>query len=515
LAIAALAIAAGAGAFAWRERAARAPHAAASASTASGIARAPTCATNAECVRAHGGEAWRCHGERHECVEIASPDCTVHEEPHDAEAEDVVWIGGMYPLDEPGFESEARAVELARQDFAKALGSSAARTGSLHARPIGVVMCNEAADAPRAARHLVEDVEVPAILGFRDTLSAQTAIPAELMPHRVLAVVTISQAPTLTRIPTPPGEPHLVWRTTLNRDDAVPPLTHLISDVLEPAARTGPRGIGARAFKVATLWMKTANHDGGEAYFTHLRFNGKSALENGSNFRQVVLEGDDAAALDEVVRTLLAFQPNVVVSDIAYTKVLSKLEERWPAGPRPVYLTEDGFAETVTAFVGTDPTRRRRFFATTNLSTTMTNARLVLRYNMAFPREPIARSEAPQPSYDGLYLLAYATYALGDGAISGPALARSIERLLPPGRPVDVGPDAIYDAFATLRAGQRIDLAGAIGPLDFDPTTGEAPVPYSILCLGVDDRGAATTAIDSGLVYESKSGRLVGKLSCP
>ncbi len=82
-------------------------------------------------------------------------------------------------------------------------------------------------------------------------------------------------------------------------------------------------------------------------------------------------------------------------------------------------------------------------------------------------------------------------------------------------RRVDVGPGAIYDAFAALRAGGSIDLAGAIGGLDFNRATGEAPMDYAIVCLGTDDHGGASTAIDSGLVYDAHADRLVGTLRCP
>ncbi|MFI5300562.1 MAG: hypothetical protein ACHREM_20955 [Polyangiales bacterium] len=218
-----------------------------------------------------------------------------------------------------------------------------------------------------------------------------------------------------------------------------------------------------------------------------------------------------------MVDSLLAFDPQVIL--FAYTaftpKVLLPLEARWTGGPRPFYLTASGIFPSIAQFAGRDPSRRRRFFAVTNLSTTMANAQLVLRYNVAFPHEPIVRSEAPQPSYDAFYLLAYAVYALGDGVVSGPALSRAIGRLLPPGRKFDVGPAQIFDAFQTLRTSGQIDLNGAIGSLDFDPATGDALIDYSIVCLGLDDNGAASASIDSGLVYDARTKKLLGAMSCP
>jgi hypothetical protein len=485
---------------------------------------AGACTSNRECTDAHGGAAWRCHDQRHVCVELASPDCKVYAAPGAARADDVVWIGGLFPLStDPDLLPEMRATELARQDFGEALGASSERSGALHARPIGLVVCDEAANPLRAAHHLAEDVEVPAVIGFRSTPLALTTIPTVFLPARVLSLVSISQAPALTKIPEPSGQPRLVWRSTLNHDDAAPPLAHLISDVLEPAVRAAPGGLGDRPFKVAVVLPRSHDHAFVESLFAALRFNGQSALENGANFRQFVYDSaPDAGARDrsDTVDALLAFRPQaILLAGTAFlTQLLPVLEARWPGGPRPYYLTESSFAPAaVAAFAGRDPTRRRRFLSDTNLSTTMTNAQLVLRYNLAFPAEPIVRTEAPQPSYDAFYLLAYAVYALGDAPVTGPALSAAMHRLLPPGRKVDVGPAHILEAFETLRSAPnaRIDLNGAIGSLDFDEATGEAPIDYAVICPGVDDKGVSSDLIDSGLVYDARAKKLLGSLHCP
>ncbi len=175
------------------------------------------CISNEQCVTEHDGGAWHCHGGRHICVELASPDCTVSAGPDDARAQDVVWFGGMFPPNRDlGLVPEIRAADLARQDFAQALGPSASRNGILHARPIGLVICDEAANPVRAARHLAEDVEAPAVIGFRSTASALLTIPTIFLPNHVLSFVSINQAPSVTKIPEPEFEPRLVWRSTLN-----------------------------------------------------------------------------------------------------------------------------------------------------------------------------------------------------------------------------------------------------------------------------------------------------------
>jgi hypothetical protein len=472
-------------------------------------------------VHAHGGEAWHCHRGRHACVEIASQDCKVYAEARDPEADDVVWLGEMLPTADPGLVVEIRAAELARQDFAASLGQGASRAGPLHARPIGLVVCDEGVDAVRAVRHLAEDVEAPAVIGFRSSTSARETISKVLLPDQVLSLISISQAPSLTTIPEPADEPRLIWRSTMNRVDWAPPLARFISDVLEPAARAGPHGIGDRPLRVAAVWANVANHDVLEALFGTLRFNGLSALENGANFRQFVYEGGQDAGAPDVVDALLGFAPQVIVyaGKGFGPKVLLPLEAAWASragGPRPVYLTSSGIPWAFAAdFAGRDSSRRRRFFSAIERSATLTNAQLVLRYNVAFPGQPVTQTLAPQQSYDAYYALAYAIYALGDAPITGPALSHAIERLLPPGLEVDVGPAQIVRGFEALRSGGRIDLNGSGGGLDFDPRTGEAPIDVAIECLSVDDHGRAAAPVDSSLFYDARAKKLVGALHCP
>ncbi len=192
------------------------------------------------------------------------------------------------------------------------------------------------------------------------------------------------------------------------------------------------------------------------------------------------------------------------------------LEESWPAGRtfRPTYVTMTVLTPEVFRFVAKDASRRRRFFGLTTVSTTPANARFVMHYNEVF-REKITRTISPNASYDAFYLLAYAAYALGDERVTGPSLAAEVARLVPPGKPVEVGPTNIFDAFTTLRSGQNIDLNGATGSLDFDLTTGDPPVNQAVLCVNVDEAKNAYDSVESGLVYTARGGKLEGAMRCP
>ncbi|MCL2448220.1 MAG: hypothetical protein FWD17_04680, partial [Polyangiaceae bacterium] len=104
---------------------------------------------------------------------------------------------------------------------------------------------------------------------------------------------------------------------------------------------------------------------------------------------------------------------------------------------------------------------------------------------------------------------------LGQEAVTGPVLAQMVGRLLPPGRPIDVGPTGIFDAVNALAAGDHIDLNGATGRLDFDLKTGDAPVDLAILCVKNETDPVATVDVESGLIYDATAGVLRGSLQCP
>jgi hypothetical protein len=94
-------------------------------------------------------------------------------------------------------------------------------------------------------------------------------------------------------------------------------------------------------------------------------------------------------------------------------------------------------------------------------------------------------------------------------------LAEAIPRLLPPGPTVDVGPTGIFVAIRALANSGTVDLNGAATPLDFDPATGETPADWDVLCPGVDDSGAATSLVPSGLRYRAATRALEGRIECP
>jgi branched-chain amino acid transport system substrate-binding protein len=415
-------------------------------------------------------------------------------------------------------------VDLARREIARVMSGTNAQTGGASpAHPIALVACDDVADPARAVRHLVDDVGVPAVIGFRTSQEAIDLATSTLVPRGVLAMSALNSSPMLTRLPHPAGAPRLVWRTALSAAQTASPAAMVVSQVLEPAVRAASLGPKA-PMRVALVRQDDAAGQGfGDAFFRELRFNGRPAVENGASFQELVFPLDagrtaTSAPYDAVAAKVAAYAPHVVVyfgADETFVRVLAPLEDAWPAGtPRPRYFKPAVFSAPVRAFVGRDAERRRRFLGLTSVSSSIANARFVSRYNAAY-HDPVTRTFSPNSSYDAFYVLAYATYAVGAAPITGTSLARAFARLVPPGEPADVGPGDVFAAFEALRADRHVDLNGATGRLDFDLETGESSYDFAVLCLAIDERGDAVDSEESGLVFDAASRTLHGDLRCP
>jgi branched-chain amino acid transport system substrate-binding protein len=485
------------------------------------------CRSNADCA-AEGGQPAACHPVTGRCAALGSEDCHVVAEATDVRNDRTVWIGAMFPLvgqDAQSFgKREFQAVDLARSEFAHMLRGTQASPDAAEAPPLGIVACDDSVDAARAARHLVDDVGVPAVIGFRSSSEVIDLATSTFIPHGVLTVAALNTSPIISSLPHLPGQPRMVFRTTYSSAEAARPIGLLVSDVIEPELRAGRAVLRGGDLRVALVRQDDAAGIGfADALFRALRFNGRSALDNGASYLEVAypFEAGDGGEpeLDAVADKIVAFAPHVVIHfgmDEPFVRILERVERGWQPSPpfRPRYVKPTALSPVVLEFIAADPERRRRFLSLTSASKTAANARFVARYGSAYA-DPITRTFSPNSSYDAFYLVAYATYALRDEPVTGTALARSVARLLPPGRPVDVGPSGIFDALNSLSSGTQIDLNGATGPLDFDLATGDAPVDLAVLCVEANAGGNAAETVESGVVYDATAGVLRGAMRCP
>jgi hypothetical protein len=242
--------------------------------------------------------------------------------------------------------------------------------------------------------------------------------------------------------------------------------------------------------------------------------------KDAERFRDLTFDAEDMERAEQyatMAEELVRFAPHVVLFSggrPAVQHALVPLEQRWPKTERerPRYVSFALIGSHLLEFVAGDTSRRKRVFGVWPVSSTQANTRFVARYNELFPDDGVTRSNAPSATYDAFYLLAYATYSVAPGQpLDGRALSRAFARLQPPGRKVEVGMSGIFDAYAEIAAQRNVDLVGATGGMDFDMSTGDAPIDQAIFCVSADGK----SGVESGLVYSAANARLSGNLACP
>lgn len=481
------------------------------------------CASNAECTRTHEGRPHVCRKDDGACVAVESEGCRLLAEPGDIENDHVVLVGVMFPHTGENVDfgaAQERSIDLARRDVAHVAHGLPA-PGAAPPRPLALVSCDDVKDGKAVAHHLVEDLHVPAIVGFGSGALLLELAPSLYVPNRVMVLAAVNRADMITRVAQPAGEPRLVYRTTTSSGQAAIPMSRVVDQLLEPPLR---KSLGAEEVRVAFVRPSAANGIAfADALFRELKFNGKSALENKASFKELVYgdpTGEQAPLYEAALAELLVFRPHIVLylgEDALVRNVFEPLEKKWPkAVPRPHYVSDRSpTGPELYRFFAGDPERRARVLGLNLPGTTVPNARFTLHYNETYADKKTSTNESPTASYDALYAIAYATAALGAEPISGPSLSRAIARLVPPGLPVDVGPAKLLEGFAALRSGKTIDLGGAETNLDLDPATGEPSVDFVVLCGRLNDAKRLVESAESGVYYRGRTRELEGSLKCP
>ncbi|MCL2449366.1 MAG: protein kinase, partial [Polyangiaceae bacterium] len=262
-----------------------------------GRCESPSCHSNAECTKA-AGHAAICRSDTGVCAALASEDCHPVAAPGDLENDRTVWFGAMFPLvgeDAQAYgKIEFQAVDLARSDFAHMLRGMRARPGGNGLRPLALVACDDSVDASRAAHHLVDDIGVPAVIGFRTSSEVIELSTSTFIPRGVLTIAAINSSPIISSLPQAADQPRMVFRTMYSSAEAAAPIGLFISEVLEPAIRAVPGALaGGDGLRVALVTQDDpAGFGFADAVFRKLRFNGRSALENESKYREIAVPFD-------------------------------------------------------------------------------------------------------------------------------------------------------------------------------------------------------------------------------
>jgi ABC-type branched-subunit amino acid transport system substrate-binding protein len=460
------------------------------------------CASNQQCIDQAGGPAV-CRSKQ--CVALTSQDCT-EVAGLDGSSTDPVVFGGMTPIT-GGFAS----LGLPMKEGWDLAVEEINQTGD---RKVVVVSCHDLDDSVRAARHLVEQVRVPAIIG--PAFSGVTIKTAQevTIPAGVLLMSPSATSPSISGL----QDQDLVWRNVASDAFQAVPLARLVS-ALEEQVRAEFALAPTDKIRLAMTVKQDAYGIGIESEIVKLiQLNGEPL--SGENLKNLLSipyddpEEDPNVDYAPVVADVAAFRPHILLplgTNEIVTEIMKGVEATLPAGaPAPRYLLPDGGRTTgdLSDVIGANDSLRTRVLGTVPGRPGAAYASFAARFQAKYAKEPDTFADN---GYDAGYLLALASVAAG-GNLTGAGMAAGLRKLVPPGAPAELGPATLAEARAKLAAGESIDVAGVSGSLDFDDN-GDVQTDIDIWCVARGDGGTIVLK-SSGQYYSATSAKLEGTLDC-
>jgi hypothetical protein len=431
------------------------------------------CESTSECVEVLGDGA--VCGPTGRCAALASEQCTIVRAPADVPPADVVWIGSILATSPP-YDALVlplqNAVQLAVEDFNV---STTLPSG----RKIGWIGCDSRGrveHAVAAARHLVEEVGVPAVIG--PTFSESTlAVASEVtIPGRTFLMTPTATHPAITEL----EDGGLVWRTITSDVHQAEALADRLTQ-MEPGSQrvlvlgkddAYGRGLSSDVVRlvrerIAGSAVATLIYDDPARFTTTEELLGSYGAIIGTGYQHradtIVIAGTSEAR-ELILFYLQAWSndpsppplPRFVVSH-GGVPILESIVHNVAEGPfRPTLMANLEGTSPVIA----DPEN----FAAYNI-------RYMIRFD---DQEAITSSSL---SYDATMVTLLAMVAAdASGEVDGVEIARAMPRLVDEGGTrvsFGEGLGFIVTARAVLADGGTVDLRGVSGELDFDLVTGD------------------------------------------
>jgi branched-chain amino acid transport system substrate-binding protein len=389
-------------------------------------------------------------------------------------------------------------------------------------RPLVAVVCrNDLSLVEVGAKHLLEEVGVPAVISHLPSAENKRFFVEQALDKQVLVVNPGFSDNTLTAVSTN----GLLWHMIGDVRDVGPAYVPLLERIEGHLARSEP-------LRVAMLVSKRyAEESIANTITPALKFNGKTVTENGSNFftaSVTALADNPSADYASVTAELLKFRPHVVIAitrEELVSKILPVVEGAWstaaPGQARPFYVLPTSLSGnldllnyvSVDSDGDTSEGKRMRFagIAPASAADMTLYEQFLVRFRTVYPF--FANPGGFENFYDSVYFLANAMFAAGSvPKLTGADIARGMQRVIDGNMSINVGPMSIADGFSALAAGGEIRLVGTMGPADFDPGLGARRGNGSVFCIQRTER-QLSFAYDV-LRYDQTAKTLNGEFSC-
>jgi hypothetical protein len=483
------------------------------------------CETNADCVRKNADEPARCRPSDHTCVTLRDDFCPVVW--GDSADPNAIFFGAFATLNPSAPEEnpivwahELALEELSGNNVGGLLGGP---NGTR--RPLVMLLCSNAEDVEPALSHLVDDVEVPAVIA--------TLKPGDLRhgfeTHRKRDVFYLSPVAVTQTVAIEPDD-DLIWNMLGQPGDLAPTYTALLArdEAFVRAVRKLPATTDIKVALVTTL--DAFDFELGNAVEPVLSFNGHDTTWNleADNYRAFTLDPDDPQ-LAAQAQALVEFRPDIVVSTASELfampgGLLQQIEMAWgdptiggtpeQQQNRPFYILSPYNAgnlgpteKLIGDFIeGNEVDANQRFIGVSIAGPENTSLQRAYETRLRKLFEHGYPDSANY--YDAIYFLAYAMYGADEPQLTGSGIARGMQRLLS-GQSFAIGPAAIGDVFNALAvADASVDVQSTLGPPSFDAETGVRRVDGSVFCFSAV---GAVTHVTDVLRYDRAKGTLVGK----
>jgi ABC-type branched-subunit amino acid transport system substrate-binding protein len=506
------------------------------------LAAKAECTTNAQCVEKLSPAAGPAvpavcvHDEVPRCVALTSEDCSIVT--GDYMDDNAVLIASL--LSTTGAQG---ATNIPRQQSAimavEEINASNASGGILQsatpgdARKLVMVSCDEAANLPRAATHLITDLHVPAIVGpnlSQDTLDLTLGDAARGLPSSAQAgTALLSPAAVASAIATIPdnGLSFMMVPSDVQRV----PLMKIRINALETQLKTerSPR----TTFRLGIWYRDDALGKGTADGLATLMFNGNPlAMEISKGNARSDTYNPTATATDNAakIQTYVQFKPDIIVligTAEAASAFAIPFEAAWDAAqsslPKPYYVAIDStkVPEVLNAVNGNLEFRRR--WSGTGITPTMESQPVLSAFQIAYGQRWKDSMGNPQPAtqsgmgpaYDAVYTIALAL--VGKKAITGATISSSLAALATnaaactsdasgiqaPCFTVSDHSRTLYANMSMLLQSKPVTEIGTFGRLEWDPQGAKSNGVIELWC--IDQTGPKPIYASSGQTYDVKT----------
>lgn len=476
------------------------------------------CTTNQECITKASSAAGSgqtvaavCIKAEGRCAPLLSEDCkTVTGE---YESDDTIVIGSLFST--VGAQAATniqrqQSAMLAVEQINKVGGVPAATMGG-RPRKLVMVSCDESTNLARAADHLVNVLDVPAIVGpntSQDTIDVTSEFTVNSDTVVMSPTAVASSIAFL-------ADNDLTWLMVPNDEQRAPLMINQINEI--EAKIKAERSVAT--VKLGVVFRDDALGIGTRTSLNGLVINGKPISDSTVNLgRNVNIDPYNFTHPDQnaIVQKYVTFAPDIVVlagTAEAISAVMKPLEAAWPASNphRPQYVLIDSVKvpDLITLAVGNEDLRRR--VRGTGIKPGPESAPIYsafqVDYQVRFPGSSSTTS-GMGPAYDATYAIAFALAATWSEPVTGTSVARGLRSLAGGATQIEVGATKVLQAFQRLVAGEKIKALGTFGPLEWDADGAVVGGTLEMWCIGAP---AGTPAYQtSGLTFDIKTQQKLG-----